>query len=232
MSNTSHEIRKSNTNPWFLQLIGLGAKYFVKTPRWLMKFFPNRLWKVDTKEKVIYLTFDDGPHPETTSFVLDKLKQHHAAATFFCIGKNVAAHPQVYKRILNEGHRVGNHSYSHQNGWKTENTIYLSDITEAAKLIDSSLFRPPYGKIRFSQAKKINEAMGRMDTTIVMWDVLSGDFDTSISPEKCRANVERHSGPGSIVVFHDSVTAFPVLQKVLPDILSFFAERGYAFRSL
>ena len=221
-----------SANPWFLRLLGMGSKYFVKNPGWLMRLFPKRTWRIQTTEKILYLTFDDGPNPEASSFVMDEMKKFNGKATFFCIGKNVAANPQVYKRMIEEGHAVGNHSYSHQNGWKTENQIYLSDITEAAKLIDSPFYRPPYGKIRATQAKKIKEAMGREDARIIMWDVLSGDFDEAISPEQCKENVIRNAGPGSIVVFHDSISAFGRLKPILPDILAFFATKGYVFRSL
>ena len=183
-------------------------KYFVKTPWWLKKIFPSYLWSIDTKEKIIYLTFDDGPHPLATNFVLDELKRHNAKATFFCIGKNVATHPAIYKRILEEGHSVGNHTYNHLNGWKTKNEIYFADVKEAAKLIDSDLFRPPYGRIRYAQARGLREIAGKK-MKLVMWDVLSGDFDRQITADKCWQNIIGKARPGSIIVFHDSQKAFP-----------------------
>jgi peptidoglycan-N-acetylglucosamine deacetylase len=207
-------------------------KYFVKTPWWLKKVYPNRLWNVGTKEKIIYLTFDDGPHPVATPFVLEELKKYNAKATFFCIGKNVVDHPAIYKRILEEGHATGNHTQHHLNGWKTKTHLYLEDIAEAAKRIESSLFRPPFGRIKSSQSKNIGEAMKNKSVKIVMWDVLSGDFDESLSKEKCLKNVIDNAAEGSIIVFHDSEKAFPKVEYVLPAALRFFTEKGYIFRSL
>jgi peptidoglycan-N-acetylglucosamine deacetylase len=207
-------------------------KYFVKTPWWLKKIYPNRLWNVDTKEKAIYLTFDDGPHPVATPFVLDELKKYNAKATFFCLGKNVVDFPVIYKRILEEGHRAGNHSQNHLNGWKTTTHDYLTDVSEAASNINSDLFRPPYGKIKRLQANGIRKAMNNRLTKIVMWDVLSGDFDESLSKEKCLENVIDKTKPGSIIVFHDSQKAFARLQYTLPLFLQMFAEKGFTFHSL
>jgi peptidoglycan/xylan/chitin deacetylase (PgdA/CDA1 family) len=207
-------------------------RYFVKTPWLLKKIFSSYCWSIDTSEKILYLTFDDGPHPTVTSFVLDELKKHKATATFFCIGKNVVAFPDVYKRILEEGHAVGNHTHSHLNGWKTKNQVYLQDISKASGYIDSTLFRPPYGRISFSQSKRLSLFMKKPNTKVVMWDVLSGDFDLSISPEHCTENVLRSSRPGSIIVFHDSSKAFPRIKSALPETLKFFGEKGYRFLAL
>lgn len=204
-------------------------RYFVKTPWWLKRIYSYYLWDIKTKEKIIYLTFDDGPHPVATPFVLDELKKHDAKATFFCIGKNVVAHPDVYARIINEGHAAGNHTQNHLNGWKTKDDIYLSDVTEAGKYIDSSLFRPPYGRITSFQAKHINKALKKEDVKIIMWDVLSADFDNGITKEKCLENVILNAGKGSIVIFHDSQKAFERLEYCLPRTLEFFRERGYKF---
>ena len=178
-------------------------RYFVKTPWWLKKIYPHRLWQVDTEEKIIYLSFDDGPHPVATPFVLDELKKLDAKATFFCIGKNVAAYPALYKRIIDEGHSVGNHTQQHLNGWKTDSETYFSDVALAAEYIQSNLFRPPYGRLKSVQAKGISKAMKNKLAKIVMWDVLSGDFDESLSKEQCLNNVIHHTTCGSIVVFHD-----------------------------
>lgn len=207
-------------------------KYFIKTPWWLKKIYPSRLWRVDTKDKIIYLTFDDGPHPEATLFVLDELKKYNAKATFFCIGKNVAAYPGIYGRILNEKHATGNHTYNHLNGWKTVTKEYLDDVAEAACYIDSSLFRPPYGRIRSVQAKEIGTAIKGNKPQIIMWDVLSADFDNSISPEQCLQNVVSRAGRGSIIVFHDSEKAFPRLKFALPGTLKYFSEKGFRFEKL
>ncbi len=207
-------------------------RYFVKTPWWLKKIYRHRLWQVATKENIIYLTFDDGPHPVVTPFVLDELKKYQAKATFFCIGKNVADYPVLYNRIIDEGHKVGNHTQQHLNGWKTNNETYLSDVALAAGYIQSNLFRPPYGRLKSIQAKHIRDAMKNKLAKIVMWDVLSGDFDESLSGEQCLQNVINHSSSGSIVVFHDSDKAFSRLQYTLPKTLEFFSSRGYIFREL
>ncbi len=207
-------------------------RYFVKTPWWLKKIYPHRLWQVDTEEKIIYLSFDDGPHPVATPFVLDELKKLDAKATFFCIGKNVAAYPALYKRIIDEGHSVGNHTQQHLNGWKTNKETYLSDVALAAEYIQSNLFRPPYGRLKSVQAKGISKAMKNKLAKIVMWDVLSGDFDESLSKEQCLNNVIHHTTCGSIVVFHDSDKAFSRLQYTLPKTLDFFSSRGYIFTNL
>jgi peptidoglycan/xylan/chitin deacetylase (PgdA/CDA1 family) len=183
-------------------------------------------------EKIIYLTFDDGPHPQATPFVLELLKQYNASATFFCIGKNVVAEPGIYQQILNSGHKVGNHTYNHLNGWKTANEIYMKDIALAAQHIDSNLFRPPYGRITSFQAKNLKSVMPVKEPKVIMWDVLSGDFDLDITNERCLSNVVLSAMPGSIVIFHDSQKAFLKLQYVLPRVLEFFAEKGYAFRSI
>ncbi|MBL7730096.1 MAG: polysaccharide deacetylase family protein [Chitinophagaceae bacterium] len=201
-------------------------KYLVKTPWWLKRLFPKRIWSIDTKEKTVYLTFDDGPHPTVTPFVLDLLKQYEAKATFFCIGKNVEAHPAIYQRLLSEGHSVGNHTHNHLNGWNTDTDIYINNVAQAASVIRSSLFRPPYGRMRAAQAKALK------DYKLVMWDVLSGDFDTDINGEQCQANVLKNVSKGSIIVFHDSEKAFPRLQLALPGVLAALHQQGYQFRSL
>jgi peptidoglycan/xylan/chitin deacetylase (PgdA/CDA1 family) len=206
--------------------------YLVKTPWLVRKIYHNYTWRVATSEKELYLTFDDGPHPEITRFVLEQLKRFDARATFFCIGKNVSANPELYAQIRSGGHSVGNHTQHHLNGWKTNDEEYLDDIKLAAQLIDSPLFRPPYGRIRRSQARRINESLGRNDVQVLMWDVLSGDFDQAISNEKCLQNVTNKSKEGSIIVFHDSEKAYPRLAYALPKCLEFFSSRGYRFKSL
>ena len=206
--------------------------YLVKTPLLLKKIYPSYLWSINTKEKLLYLTFDDGPHPKITPFILQQLKRYNALATFFCIGKNVVAYPDVYKQIQEGGHAIGNHTFNHLNGWKTENEVYLKDIAEASNVIDSSLFRPCYGRITSFQAKNLKSVMKGRKPTIVMWDVLSGDFDPDCTPQQCLANVIFASVPGSIIVFHDSEKAFPKLEYTLPRMLKFFSEKGYLFREM
>lgn len=207
-------------------------RYLVKTPWLFRKLWPSYVWEIVTKEKNLYLTFDDGPHPVATPFVLDALKKYDARATFFCLGKNVKDQPGIYRRILDEGHSVGNHTQQHLNGWKTSDDIYLNDVAEAARYIDSDKFRPPYGRIRRFQAMNLSHAMKVDHPRIIMWSVLSGDFDTSITKEKCLQNVVLNTSAGSIIVFHDSEKAFPLLEYALPRTLEFFTGKGYRFVKL
>lgn len=204
--------------------------YLVKSPFLLRKFYPGCTWDIKTNEKIIYLTFDDGPSPGVTPFVLDQLKQYDALATFFCIGKNVKNHFDLYQRMIAEGHKPGNHTYQHLNGWKVKDKDYINDISQAAEVIDSDLFRPPYGRITKFQLKVLRESS--LNLKPVMWSVLSGDFDEKLSAEHCYLNVVNHVKPGSIVVFHDSLKAFGKLREVLPKILSYYNGLGYQFKKL
>ncbi len=211
--------------------------YFVKTPGLIKKIYPECVWNVTTNEnnsppadKILYLTFDDGPTPQVTSFVLEELKKYNAKATFFCIGKNVKDNFEVYKQIILEGHKPGNHTFHHLNGWKTNDKNYLDDITRASKIIDSNLFRPPYGRITKFQLKALQGENFKLKT--IMWDVLSADFDVKISPENCYLNVINNALPGSIVVFHDSVKAFPRVQYALPRLLDFFSKKNFRFHTI
>jgi peptidoglycan/xylan/chitin deacetylase (PgdA/CDA1 family) len=200
--------------------------YLIKTPFWLRAIYPNCTWKIPVQEKVIYLTFDDGPDPEATPFVLANLKKYNAKATFFCIGNNVLKHPNIYESILKEGHRVGNHTYDHLNGWKTEHNIYIDNIKDAMNIIDSTLFRPPYGRITKSQIKILKQT-DSLPNQIIMWDVLSGDFDIRIDGETCARNVINNTVPGSIIVFHDSQKAWDRMSIALPKVLEHFSNLGY-----
>jgi peptidoglycan/xylan/chitin deacetylase (PgdA/CDA1 family) len=204
--------------------------YLVRTPWWLKKIYSGLVWQMPVKEKVLYLSFDDGPHPGITPFVLDELKRYNARATFFCIGKNVKEYPQIYRRVLMEGHRVGNHTQNHLNGWKVDDKRYLEDIRDAARLIDSNLFRPPYGRIGAFQSMLLRGAP--LNYTIVMWEVLSGDFDRELNAAACARNVIRHARPGSIVVFHDSEKAFDRMKEALPRVLEHFSGLGYRFEAI
>lgn len=204
--------------------------YLVKTPWWLRALYPALTWRIKEPGKTVYLTFDDGPHETATPFVLDQLKQYHAKASFFCIGKNVAAHPDIYQRILDEGHSVGNHTYNHVNGWKVSDEVYINEVAKAATLIKSNLFRPPYGRIKRSQQKKLQTPNPKLQT--IMWDVLSGDFDTNLSGEACLGYVLYHTRPGSIIVFHDSTKAWERMSYALPKVLEHFTKQGYEFRTL
>lgn len=202
--------------------------YFVKTPFWLKKIFSSYSWEVRTGEKELYLTFDDGPHNIATPFVLQQLEQFDAKATFFCIGKNVILHPEIHAAILKKGHTIGNHTHNHLNGWKVNTKDYSTDVDEASKHISSRLFRPPYGRITNSQGK----VLLCKDFKVIMWDVLSGDFDKNITVEKCATNVIRNARKGSIIVFHDSEKAYNNLNYALPKVLEHFSEKGYVFKSL
>ena len=206
--------------------------YLTKTPGLLKSMYPSCTWNFSRDSQVMYFTFDDGPHPVATPYVLDKLKEYNAKATFFCIGKNVAAHPDIYKRILNEGHAVGNHTFNHVNGWKTPDQEYIKNIAEARKYIDSNLFRPPYGRITNFQTRLLTATENIKQKTvfkIIMWDVLSGDFDIRSSGAKCAKNVTSNAKGGSIVVFHDSEKAMPRMQTALNESLKYFSEKGFTF---
>ena len=202
--------------------------YLTKTPWIVQKVFSNYTWCYSSEEKTIYLTFDDGPTPEVTDFVLDELKKFNAKATFFCVGENVKRHHQLYERILEEEHAVGNHTFNHLNGFRTKNKQYFENIERAAAHIHSNLFRPPYGKIKKSQGRKLLKDGYQM----IMWSILSGDFDTSVSPEKCYLNVVRYASEGSIVVMHDSKKAKEKIYDSLPKILNYFSKRGYRFNRI
>jgi peptidoglycan/xylan/chitin deacetylase (PgdA/CDA1 family) len=203
--------------------------YLTKTPFWLRSLYPSLVWRMPVEgEKKIYLTFDDGPHPQATPFVLDQLAAFGAKATFFCIGKNVVAEPEIYQRIIAEGHSVGNHTQHHLNGWKTDDITYLNDIATAEQSIASNLFRPPYGRIKRSQIK----ALHQQEKKIIMWDVLSADFDTRLTGEACLAYVLYHTQPGSIILFHDSEKAWDRMSVALPKVLKHFSERGFRFERI
>ncbi len=204
--------------------------YLVKTPFLLKKLYPECVWEIETSEKVLYFTFDDGPHPEVTQFVLEELKKYNALATFFCIGDNVKKNFEVYKRVIERGHQVANHTFNHLDGWKTKDVDYLENIAMAAEIIDSKLFRPPYGRITKFQLKALKGA--RFNLTTIMWSVLSGDFDEKLSGESCYLNVINNVKAGSIIVFHDSLKAFTRLQYALPRLLEYFSLKGYQFKSI
>lgn len=199
----------------------------IKIPGILKSVFPDITWKIKEDTPAIYLTFDDGPTPEITGEVLSMLKHFKAAATFFCIGRNVERHPDIYEKILEGGHAVGNHTYSHLKGWYTADTDYYEDITLAAQFIHSSLYRPAYGMIRVRQKNHLQHYY-----RIVMWDVMSYDFNKNKSPQTCLNNVIQNAGTGSVVVFHDSVKASKNLLYTLPRVLEYYAEKGWAFKSI
>jgi peptidoglycan/xylan/chitin deacetylase (PgdA/CDA1 family) len=203
--------------------------YLVKSSWWMRLFWPSLVWKGNPEQRTVYLTFDDGPDPVATPFVLDLLAKHEVQATFFCLGEQVQLNPALYQRILDEGHGTGNHTHRHPNGWKTKTSFYIDDVREASQHIHSHLFRPPYGRIKKSQVRHLKKAMGREDVKIIMWSVLSGDFDTTRSAESCYRVVRKHARAGSIIVFHDSQKAFPNLSESLSPSIEYLKEKGYRF---
>ena len=210
-------------NPW------------VKTNPFIKLLFPKYVWDIPNHEKKVYLTFDDGPNPQITEWVLDQLQQYDAKATFFCIGNNIEKHPDIFQKIIDDNHAVGNHTFSHLKGWETDTNEYIENtrrcslfMREKEKGISDKgdtfeLFRPPYGKIKTSQSR----ALRRLDYKIIMWDVLSRDFDKTITPEECLKNVLKNVETGSIIVFHDSIKAAQNLKYVLPKTLAFLKEKGF-----
>jgi peptidoglycan/xylan/chitin deacetylase (PgdA/CDA1 family) len=203
--------------------------YWIKTNKLIKLIFSNYVWDISTVEKKVYLTFDDGPTPEITAWVLNQLKEFNAKATFFCIGENIQKYPEIFDSILTNGHTIGNHTFNHHNGWKTKTSDYIENVLFCKEAIrkqttdNTQLFRPPYGKIRKSQANLLR----KNGYKIIMWDVLSADFDASISPEKCLHNVISNTQPGSIIVFHDSEKSHKNLVFTLPKFLTFLKQNDY-----
>lgn len=195
--------------------------------------FPTLTWRIASRQKELYLTFDDGPIPGPTEFVLETLEHYRANATFFSIGDNIRKHPEVFQKILNAGHRVGNHTFHHLRGWGTSTEKYVDNVKQCADEMakhlptDQSLFRPPYGRIRSKQIQHLKN-----DYQIIMWDVLTSDYSQSLSPENCLKGSIRASRPGSIVVFHDSLKAERNMTYTLPRYLDHFSNLGYQFKSL
>lgn len=201
--------------------------YLVKTPALLKPLAKDLLWHIDTTKREVFFTFDDGPTPGVTDEVLDLLQRYAAKATFFCLGKNAEANPALFNRIKEEGHAIGNHSYDHPDGWKTPTMAYLRNVIKSAYTIKSNLFRPPYGRITPAQISALKKQY-----KIVMWDVLSADFDIQKTPQQCLSNVVEHVQPGSIVVFHDSVKAKANMLHALEGSLEYLKAQGYIFRAL
>jgi peptidoglycan/xylan/chitin deacetylase (PgdA/CDA1 family) len=228
---------------------------WIKTHWLTKKLFSNYVWDIPNTENKVFLTFDDGPIPEVTEWVLDQLKKYNVKATFFCIGENIKKNPDVFLKLLSEGHSIGNHTFNHLNGWKTETKNYIENIAMAEKSLQiadsrlhttqnsatksdnlnptlfnlkSKLFRPPYGKIKLSQSKILREKGYK----IIMWDIISYDFDAKISKEQCLENVLKNVKSGSIIVFHDSKKAFQNLEYVLPRVLENLSKRKFVFEKI
>lgn len=201
---------------------------FFRTPSVLPLLYPSLLWRINTTQKDIYLTFDDGPIPGPTDFVLDTLRSFHAPATFFCIGDNIRKHPDHFQKIVESGHTVGNHTYNHMNGWRSSPEDYMNNVMQCQKHLPSStvLFRPPFGRIKRSQISLLR------DFKIVMWDVLTFDYDRALDPAKSLSGSISAVRPGSIIVFHDSIKAEKNLSYVLPRFIEHCASQGYSFKAL
>ena len=210
----------------------------IKTPVLAKKIFANYIWEMPSESKTLYLTFDDGPTPEITNWTLDILDKYKAKATFFCIGKNVSQHPEIFKNIQDKAHKIGNHTNNHIKGWRTSTKNYLANIKEAQKVIDLQqnitdsrsqiLFRPPYGQIRPKQGK----ALAELGYKVIMWNVLAFDWDKDVTKEKCLENVISNAKEGSVIVFHDSVKAEKNMRYALPKVLEHFSKKGYTFKSI
>ena len=195
---------------------------------WMRLFFPGTMWRGDKKEKVVYLTFDDGPIPEVTPWVVALLNEKRIKATFFCVGENVAKHPKVYQMLVDNGHSIGNHTYNHISAWKVSGRFYKENVAKARDVIITSLFRPPHGKIYPWQLPMLKKQFSK----IVMWDVLTKDYDKRLSTEDVLNNLYRHTRNGSVIVFHDSLKAWPRLEKALPVAIDWLKEQGYEFRTI
>ena len=205
-------------------------RYFVKTPWWLKKLYTECVWDIQPKNKTLYLSFDDGPHPVITPFILNMLKQYNAKATFFCIGENVQKYPDVYCQIIEEGHLTGNHTQHHISGWASNDEDYVRNITEADAQIHSNLFRPPYGRIKKSQIRLLKQRYPHIK--IVMWNILTGDWDENLKPAECFERIKQKISDGDIIVFHDTDKAFARLEYSLPRLLEYFSQMGYQFRKI
>lgn len=198
--------------------------YTIRLPFFLRLPIKNLIWRLPQEEPTIYLTFDDGPIPEITPWVLDLLEQEDIKATFFCVGDNVRKHPKVYNEILAKGHQVGQHTYNHLPAFKHSKKAFNENILAAKEYIKTDLFRPPHGQIRLSQLISL-----RQEYRLVLWDVLSADFDTSITPEKCLKNVISNVRNGSIIIFHDSLKAEANLKYALPRAIRYLKDQGFQF---
>ena len=199
----------------------------VQIPKIIRGLFPSLIWHKERNKKKLYLTFDDGPHKVLTPFILRELKKNNAMATFFFVGSQVDKYPELVKLCLNHNHKIGNHTYSHLNGWESKNIDYYRDIEKAKNNINSNLFRPPYGKLKLSQLKVLKNQF-----KLIMWDVLSWDFDPNTTSEKCYKNIIKNTKNGSIIVMHENDKSIHKVKQVLPKLLKYYKAEGYAFEVL
>lgn len=208
----------------------------VGVPKLIQKLYPKRIWEIPVTSKEIFLTFDDGPIPEITPWVLKQLKEYNAKATFFCIGENIKKYPNIFKSIISNGHHIGNHTYNHLNGWETPTEEYLKNTEKTQQLIQElapkqhsrKLFRPPYGRMTHKQATSLR----KKGYELIMWSILSYDYDNNTSEVDCLGNVLNNIKPGKIVVFHDSQKAEKNLRYALPKVLETLSKEGYVFKAL
>ena len=210
---------------------------WVKTNRFVKWIFRKYIWDIKNSENKIYLTFDDGPIPEVTEWVLETLKQQEVKATFFCIGDNIKKHPAIFQKVIESGHSIGNHTFNHLKGWNSRKEEYIKNtilceeaINEKTKNLNlkTKIFRPPYGKIKPSQSRILR----KMGYKIIMWDVLSVDYDKEISPEQCLENIIKNTVPGSIIACHDSLKAFKNLEYALPKAIEYLKNKGFVFERI
>lgn len=210
---------------------------WVKTNRFVKWIFRKYIWDIKNSENKIYLTFDDGPIPEVTEWVLETLKQQEVKATFFCIGDNIKKHPAIFQKVIESGHSIGNHTFNHLKGWNSRKEEYIKNtllceeaINEKTKNLNlkTKIFRPPYGKIKPSQSRMLR----KMGYKIIMWDVLSVDYDKEISPEQCLENIIKNTVPGSIIACHDSLKAFKNLEYALPKAIEYLKNKGFVFETI
>lgn len=228
-----------------------------KTPAIAKKMFPNYIWDIESEEKDIYLTFDDGPTEDVTDWVLDQLRAYNAKATFFCIGANVESNPEIFKKIIQEGHSIGNHTHNHLKGWKTTTENYLKNVETCEQILKSTifnsnwpilnpstenhkspiadqqsliskLFRPPYGKLKPKQGKQLIQ----LGYKIIMWDILSFDWDQKLNAATCYQHIISKAENGSIIVFHDSKKASKNMKNILPKVLEYFSRKGFQFKAI
>lgn len=196
--------------------------------KWVQQLFPSCVWSLPTEgEKLLYLTFDDGPVESVTPWVLETLAKYNANATFFCVGKNVEKNPRLYKEIISAGHSIGNHTYSHKNGWKTLYKDYMNDVARGEKFINSNLFRPPYGKLKPLQIKELKKRF-----QIIMWSFITGDYLKTLKKEMVLEEMKNKIVSGDIIVFHDSEKAEKNMKYLLPNVLEFYSSLGYSFKSI
>lgn len=199
--------------------------YFVKTPKILHALYKDAVWFLPNANNTVFLTFDDGPIPGITDKCLDILAQYQVKATFFCVGQNAKNNPELINRIATDGHAIGNHTYNHLKGWKTANEEYLKNVSLCSQFVESKLFRPPYGKAKRSQLRSLKD-----DYKIIMWDVLSGDFDPNVSVEKAIDNAVSKTESGSIIVMHDNEKCGEKMLDILPEVIGQLLEKGFNFQ--